>query len=260
MVFYDDKFIFNGIESKDKSVILIDTSGREVLMDYNIVHHFSLDNDFTYGGNIIYREEKETPETITLEFCYIDEYGQPAVMTENVREDLLHWLTEKKFNRFVSYDNTEHIYFLYPTKITTRINAEKKGIITVEYQPYYSYPVEEKEDIIYVNGNTEYIININSKSVDDIIYPVVEISDANGEIIISGRNKESSLGNLKVDMTNVERLYIDNKNFIVKDKIGNNLFYKIKNRDWFRIKRGKNICTLEGNGVVRIKYLVKNNR
>lgn len=71
MVFYDTRFIFDGIDSVKKNIALVDTEEKNVLMNYGTTYLETISSNTTFSGVHLFKKDNEIPQKITLEFCLV---------------------------------------------------------------------------------------------------------------------------------------------------------------------------------------------
>lgn len=255
MIFLSDKFIFNGIESSVMNIRLVDTEEKNILMNYGAVYTDNLAIENTFGGIPLYSKEYEKPEEITLQFCLVDELGEPIEWTSEKQQKIVDWLVRDEFCEFISYDSPNLIYYLKATKVKREFNYQKKGMLNITYQPYYHSPIQKNVSILKGSGN----LNIfNQEKRREFIYPVIEISNATGVISIKNNSiKDSQSFEIK-DLEQDDKVRIDCSMYVIE---GNNKkdYFSMLNREWLKIKKGENTLSITGNGTVKIKFNIEVN-
>lgn len=76
MIFKSDKFIFNGINSEEMGIRLVDSQTRDILNEYSIPFAETIKIENSFNGNPLYTYEYSAPEKVELEFCLANDYGK----------------------------------------------------------------------------------------------------------------------------------------------------------------------------------------
>lgn len=252
MIFHSDEFIFDGRNSRTEGIALVNTTDSEILMDYGIPFSNKIKAESSFGGNPFYVHEDSTPEPITIEFCLLENDNIGAIWTEEWEERILAWLVQDKFCEFQSYDYPDLYYYFIATKVTKKRNHELRGILEIEFQPYYKHPIKKIRK--KVNVVDEVLVNINNTSLSNKInYPVIKIkATKDGDLTITNESLKDKLPLKIIGLKEGQELVIDNSMYIVSDTDGNNLFHMV-NRNWLGIKQGKNNIKITGNAKVEIQ-------
>lgn len=252
MIFHSDKFIFDGISSMDMGIRLVDTVDKGVLMPYGVPFVEDIKMEHSYGENPFYTHKQNPPEKITLEFCLVDKVGSPIEWTKEIEEKVVNWFMIDKFGEFISYDYPDLVYYFRGVKASRVRNADKRGILSIEFQPYYKYPVKKYRKNIVVMGEKSTEID-NPCEIREFVYPVLEVTaKEDGDITIINESIEGARPFVIKDLKENDILKIDNKLYIVTDDKDINKFNKV-NREWFKLKKGVNKIKMVGNA--RIKFL-----
>lgn len=250
MVFHSDKFIFDGKTSSSEGIALVDTSSNDVLMDYGIPFSNKIRVENSFGGNPFYTYEDSPPDTITLEFCLLENDSTGAIWTEEQEERILNWLVQDKFCEFQSMDYPDLYFYLIATKVKKKRNHELRGILEIEFQPYYKHPIKKIKKTTEVSDEKSVTIN-NSSISEKKVYPIFSIEALdNTECIIentSFKNKKP----LKISsLKKGQKIIIDNSMHLVIGENDENLFHLV-DRNWVFLIKGIN--NLKVNGKVKIE-------
>ncbi|WP_101773519.1 phage tail domain-containing protein [Peptostreptococcus faecalis] len=251
MVFHSDRFIFDGVNSESIGIMLVTVGENDVLMDYGIPFEYKLKVESSFGDNPFYTKEESPPEPITLDFC-LTENRQAIKWSDELEKEIINWLTQDKFCEFISYDNPELVYYFRATKVTKKMTHQKKGILSVTFQPYYKHPVKKIRKDLLVEG--ERFTNINNECISrEYVYPMLEIeANASGNVEILNESIEDSEPLVVKGLEDGEKIFIDNQLFIVIDENDENKFHKV-NRHWLKLKKGTNKIKINGNVNIKIK-------
>lgn len=252
MIFHSDEFIFDGRNSKTEGIALVNTTDSEILMDYGVPFSNKLRAESSFGGNPFYVREDSTPEPISIEFCLLEDEHIGAVWTEDWEERILAWLVQDKFCEFQSYDYPDLYFYFMATKVTKKRNHQLRGILEIEFQPYYKHPIRKVRK--KVNVVEEAIITINNTSLSKKHnYPIIKIrATKDGDLTINNKSIQGSSPLKITGLKEGQEVIIDNAMYIVTDTEGNNLFHMV-NRNWLGIKHGKNDIKITGNAKVEIQ-------
>ena len=224
MIFYSDKFYYDGLYSQDLEVLLVSESS-EVLNEYGI----------SYMNG----EEKE----ITLSFCYVDSTEQPLPWNSEKLESVLGWLITDEYKEFISEDNDEVTYFLKGVGYTKRFTADMRGLIDVTFKALscYGYRNYIKE---IKNPTGEFVLT-NSSNINKTCKPVIELNNISSETI-QITNLTTNRTPFIVNTNSSKSIIIDNETGVVINDNNENLIMDC-NRKWIELGKGDNTISVEGN-------------
>lgn len=254
MVFHSDKFIFDGIHSDDLGLMLVDTgSTKSVLDKYGLEYKEELQVDHTFGGHPFFAHKENVPEKIKLEFTLVGKDMNPLPWDREMEEKIVNLFMQDKFCEFISFDHPELVYYLYGTKVNKTKNAKKEGILEVEFQPYYQYPIQRYRKNLLVQGEKTTELE-NPCSINKFQHPITEIEvledcDFTIRNLSLENSKEFKLSGLKKGQT----IKVDHSFYIVSDENENNLFH-LTNREWLKFKSGTNRLKITGNVRIKIHF------
>lgn len=256
MQFRSPYFVFDGIKSKDLGIQIITTSfsggaDRQFGVMRKINEEVGV-SDVPILNNI----SKETP-SFKIQITKATS-KKLLSFTEDDYRQIQRWLFKNEYKPFISMDNPSVLYYVIFTSASHFENTKKQGYIELEMKlnaPYgYSSIINE---MIYVNG-TKNLSIYNESSVNDFIYPDVEIelldNTSNISITNTTHGESMSLNNLESN----EHLYIYNGDIkYIESKIDpkRNLF-KNFNKNWLRLRYGKNDINITGKCKVKIIYQI----
>lgn len=252
MIFKSDKFIYDGIMAEEMGIRLVDTNTKDVLTDYSIPFTETLKVETSFGGNPFYTYESSHPEKVELEFCLADENGKAFTWSQEWEEQIIEWFMKDRFCEFISMDYPDLVYYFRGTKVSRKRNKNLKGVLVVEFQPYYKHPIKKFKSTLNAEGTLEKDVRCDIQ-FKEFIYPILEIeSTGDGDVTIQNMSIEDSQPLKITGLKNKDFMSIDNQLYIVTNKESQNLFSKV-NREWFKLKKGKNKIKITGNAKVVIK-------
>ncbi len=249
MIFKSDKFIFNGINSEEMGIRLVDSQTRDILNEYSIPFAETIKIENSFNGNPLYTYEYSAPEKVELEFCLANDYGKAYEWTQAWEEKIVSWFMQDKFCEFISMDYPDLVYYLKGTKVSRKRDKELKGMMIVEFQPYFKHPIRKLKKSVFSNGEIEFLLNCDS-SYKDLIYPIIKVEPTGkGKLEIKNLSIADSESLIINDLENEEKLIIDNNIYLVVNDKEQNMFHKV-NREWFKFRAGKNKIRITGNAKV----------
>lgn len=256
-MFISEEFWFDGVFSKDMSILLV-TTESEIINNYGFIYSKELESDKTLNNNPYYKIGEENVEDITLYFCLANMNGQSYVWDDFTLERIYDWLVQKDFKPFISKDNPELTYYLKAKKVTRKFTKDMKGYLEIVFQPYTNYAYVDFNKPIKVSRPIEIKINNKSNIEDEYCFPVFEIENLGNEDIVIGNTSLDSEPLVITGLDLNEKIYVDNLLYVVQTDEGLNRF-DCCNRNWIKLKKGNNILKLTGNFNITIsaKFPIK---
>lgn len=193
----------------------------------------------------------------SCEFSIVKEHvGGPdgEGISAEARAAIMSWLVGR--NSFLpltfhSGDNENYTYYCVFTSVKTIwVNGRCFGFrLTAEFDSPFA---RGKDDSITLSGGTHTVSILNSSSLDDYVYPIVEFTG--GSIDIVNNTDDPYRHFTFAGLPPAERVVVDNElNTITGDTHGEKLSY-FKSKKWLRLRRGNNSLTITCPGTVTIKW------
>lgn len=231
MIFYSDKFFYNGIYSQDMNISLVSESS-DILNEYGIS----------------YREGEEENE-ITLTFCYEDNMGQPLPWDNDVLESVLAWFIAGEYLEFISEDNSDVIYFLKGVGYTKRFASDMKGLIDITFKTLSNYGY--KSYVSTINNPVGEFIVLNNSNVNKLCKPIIELTNISSELI-KITNLTTNKTPFTIEIQSNKSISIDNETGIILGDNNKNLIMN-SNRKWIELAKGSNSMLVEGDCDITFK-------
>jgi len=231
MVFYSDKFYYNGVYSQDLGILLVSESSS-VLNEYGISY--------------VSREEENE---IVLSFCCVDRVEQPLPWDNEVLETVLEWFIADEYLEFISEDNIDLVYFLKGIGYTKRFTPDMKGIVDVTFKVLSNYGYRNYEKKIE-NPVDKFIISNNS-NVNKPCKPIIELTNISSNLI-KITNLTTNKTPFTIETQSNKSISIDNETGIILGDDNKNLIMN-SNRKWIELIKGDNSILVEGNCDVTFK-------
>ena len=254
-MFYSPNFSFDGIDNDMMDVILVTTANTDILNTIGTTYIETVKAENTRTDNPYYLlDSKGTTETLLLEFAYVDlKDNSPLPWDEEKIDEIVNWLYKESFKPFVSYDNDEITYYLKATKIYKKFNHEMKGMLEVEFQPYTAYGYKYFEKKIQCEDTIETKIINECTTSSEFYEPIIEVKALeSGNIEIENLSIKEDEALIIEGIEKDDKIIIDNFTYTVQNELGENKFLLV-NRNWIRLRKGKNILKITGNCEVVIK-------
>lgn len=232
MIFYSDKFYYNGTYSQDMGVLLVSESS-DVLNEYGISC-----------------ATEEAESEITLSFCYVDSLEQPLPWSSEALEIILGWLIADEYLEFISEDNDELVYFLKGVSYTKRFAPDMKGLIDVTFKVLSSYGYRSYEKKIK-NPVGKFTI-LNNSNVNKPCKPIIELTNISSEVI-QITNLTTEKAPFIINTQSSKMILIDNETGVITNENNENLIMN-SNRKWIELTKGDNSIMIEGNCDVLFKF------
>ena len=233
MIFYSDRFYYNGMYSQDCNVCLV-SEESEVLNEYGISYN-----------------ESEDDNEITLSFCYVDHVDQPMVWESEVLENVLEWLITDDYKEFISEDDDTIVYFLRGVKYVKRFTHDRRGLIDVTFKILSPHGYRKSIQTI-PSGSGSFNI-VNPSNVSKAYKPIMEIKNiSDKEITIT--NTTTNKSSFVINDVAGKDVFIDNMIGTVVDSDGNNLILNT-NRKWIELEKGNNLIKIVGDCEITFKSL-----
>lgn len=240
MRFNSDKFSFNGIHCDEKDVSL--TWGDDKFIKYGL----NVKREVSYDGiNWISKNDIQT-DTINLSIIY-EKNNVAQVWDKEKLRDIENWLMTEDFAPFISDDDEETTYYLKTVQIDRMLDPEMRGWLEVEFQPVSSYGYINQSVILrnasrFLNvKNVPSLKIINKSDLKDPYYPIIKITDLNGEITIA-----NTTTNTTFVLVGEGNITIDNKTKTIKGDNGK-CFLASSNREWIFFNQGLNNIQVLGD-------------
>lgn len=225
MIFYSDKFYYNGLYSQDLGVLLVSES-TDVLNEYGVSY---------MSGE----EERE----IVLSFCHVDSVDQPLPWDSKTLESVLGWLIADEYLEFISEDNEDIVYFLKGVGYTKRFTPDMKGLIDITFKTLTNYGY--RNYVKKIENPTDKFIVSNTSNVNKPCKPIIELSNISSETIkITNLTTEKSPFILNTQSS--KNIVIDNETGVITNDNNENLILN-SNRKWIELVKGDNSILVEGN-------------
>lgn len=231
MIFYSDKFYYDGIYSQDCNICLV-SEEDSVLNEYGISHN-----------------DRDGEDEITLSFCYVDHVDQPMIWESEVLESTLEWLITDEYKEFISEDNDTISYFLKGVRYTKRFTFDMRGLIDVTFKILSPHGYRKSIQVI-PSGSTAFNI-VNPSNISKPYKPIIEIKNISDSNIIITNTTTNKTPFIIEDVAGKD-IFIDNMIGTVVDSEGNNLILNT-NRKWIELEKGNNLIAVDGNCEVIFK-------
>lgn len=240
MRFNSDKFSLNGVHCSEKQVSLL--WGDDQFIEYGL----TFDKPVEFDGLTWKDKNNEQPDPIKLNIIY-DVDNLAKKWTKEKLEDIESWLITDDFVPFVSDDDLDVTYYLKTVNILRRLDANMKGWLEVEFQPISNFGYINQNIIV---RNTARFLNmksipslsiINKSNLNKPYYPIIKISNLNGEISIVNQTTDTTF-----TLEGEGNITIDNKMRTIFDDKGNNLLMS-SNRKWIFLEKGVNKIQVMGD-------------
>ena len=231
MIFYSDKFYYNGIYSRDMGISLVSESS-DILNEYGVS----------------YREDEEESE-ITLSFCYEDSVGQPLSWGNDVLETVLEWFIAGEYLGFISEDNSDVIYFLKGIGYTKRFTSDMKGLLDITFKSLSNYGY--KSYISKINNPTDKFVVTNNSNVNKSCKPIIELTNISSDLI-KITNLTTNKTPFTIETRSNKSVSIDNETGIILGDDNKNLIMN-SNRKWIELAKGDNSILVEGDCDITFK-------
>lgn len=224
MIFYSDKFYYDGTYSEDCGIYLV-SEKSEILSEYGVSYNQEENNE------------------IVLTFCYANSLNQPLPWDVEVLESFLEWVITDEYKEFISEDNEEIAYFFKGISYKKRFTFDMKGLVDVTFK--VMSPCGYRKSVLTAsNGETGFSI-VNPSNISKPYKPIIELKNImTPSITIT--NTTSNKNSFTIENLSDKDVYIDNMMGTVTDSDGKNLIMNT-NRSWIELEKGKNIINVEGD-------------
>lgn len=253
-MFNDKYFIFDGVRSKDFNIAIVSVGDNDTDRQFGIKRNITEVDGVNVP--IFTGVENECP-TKNITIAKLDSYNEIIPFNKGEKDRISSWLFKNEYKPFISMDDENKVYYVMFTEGNIYTNGLEQGYInlTMRLSSPYAYS-NVMNDFVRVSKYKE--INIfNDNNINEDIIPDIEIEmlgDSNKIEILNKMN--GSRFSLK-DLEKGEhvRVYGDSLLDIVslKDK-EKNLFEK-SNKDFLRLRNGRNKIEIKVNGIADVKII-----
>ena len=230
MIFYSDKFYYNGLYSQDLGVLLVSES-TDVLNEYGI----------SYMSG----EESE----IVLSFCYVDSVDQPLPWNNENLESILGWLMADEYLEFISEDNKDIVYFLKGIGYKKRFTPDMKGLIDVTFKALSGYGY--RNYVKKIEKPVGEFVLLNNSNINKPCKPIIELSNISSETI-QITNLTTQKAPFVINTQSSKSIVIDNETGVITNDNNENLIMS-SNRKWIELIKGDNTMLVEGDCDITFK-------
>lgn len=245
-MFHSENCYWDNINMADIGLCLI-TFENDILDTYGITYKENINMDSNYSDNPFFMSDKKESEDIVLNFCLLDEFGEPMPWSDEKLAEVCDLFITDTFKPFRSFDNLNYTYFLKATQIVKKLTLKRTGYLEITFKPYSCYVYDVMEYNVRVDG--EYKLKIfNNSNVDGLYAPVIKIENLGDELTVNAITNTTT-GSQALEITNVnhmETITIDNRYYTVVNQDGDNKFSSC-NRKWIGLSKGHNELKITGN-------------
>ena len=247
MQFLSEKFSLNGISSDSMGVILI-TLDDDVLRDFGNIYNNDLSVDANFNNTPFYSDNITKDKDMVLNIMLVEKDEiTPAEWDVSTISMVCDWLISDNFQPFISYDNSNIVYYIKCTNIDKKFTNDMKGYLECTFKIFDNNAYYRSNTFLNVVGS-ESVNIVNVSDYDSEYKPVVKITNNDtSNIIISSNDREMVISDLGVGDT----IIIDNKMKTVADINGENKLSNC-NREWISLYPGSNTLRVNGNCQVEI--------
>ena len=256
---------FNGQSASDFGLLCLQEGDSEDLND-QVGGTYEIKKDVIPSKKTfcLYESNITEPTTFNLMFMhcncdseYIDLDEQYAIIDWLIFENEYKWLQ-------INTEGYENILFrakFYNPQLKT--NGSKAFAMTftcmLDSGHAYSEEIIKKYTVTH-DSNTFTLFN-NSSFKNMYIYPTMQIIiGENTEALEIENLSEENSSRHKFRLTNLQEgdsIFVDGENKIMYREASNDSLLQDFNKQWFRLKQGKNIIKITGNVTITIKYREK---
>ena len=240
-MFKSPYFIWKGESCKDY-FIMITTTDNEVVNDFGLPYSKSLTKE---EGKFIYKEEDVDTEEIEMNLTLIDEATNTGVVwTQDTYRRICKWLKSDEFEKFISYDDLDSVYYMKVVKIQPCFtHGNPIGWIKVTFKPLdnNAYRICKVDEI--VRGTKEITIYNDSEDDYEPLLIITNLGSDDNTISVN----DFSITDLKED----ETVYVDNYMTTVVNTYGENRLPGC-NREWIKLKPGENKLFVSGDCMITV--------
>ena len=240
-MFKSPYFIWKGESCKDY-FIMITTTDNEVVNDFGLPYSKSLTKE---EGKFIYKEEDVDTEEIEMNLTLIDEATNTGVVwTQDTYRRICKWLKSDEFEKFISYDDLDSVYYMKVVKIQPCFtHGNPIGWIKVTFKPLdnNAYRICKVDEI--VRGTKEITIYNDSEDDYEPLLIITNLGSDDNTISVN----DFSITDLKED----ETVYVDNYMTTVVNTYSENKLPGC-NREWVKLKPGENKLFVSGDCMITV--------
>lgn len=252
MIFTSTDFIFDGKQSRDFNIKLVNYEGTRTGM-FGI--HQSVEEEQAWNRDIPnFYGTKLTAPTFNLVFARVDKNHKPVPFTQEDREKVIRWLCKREYKPFISYDNLGIVYYMIFMQIERSIFINDTEYLTLycKLNAPYGFTNLMNNPITNYNTTRQFIIENKSNIVDEI-NPIIEIELLEDSKNVKIRNltlgQEMSFTNLDLR----EKLTVYNDLRFIKSSTDKQRYNNF-NRKWITLGYGVNHFEIEGKCKVNFVY------
>ena len=253
MQFNNFYFRFDGLNSRDKNLVLVTVDGLSQNNQNGL--QFGVNKTIAYSQNSNDISSIDIkPLTIPVTIMKLDGYGIPMPYEPYELDEICRWLFQDEFKPFISFDDTSIVSYVMFTQGNNFKNSANEGCLnlTMTLSDGYAY-THQKVEYVRVTGS-KVIEVINNSNFQRFVYPDIEF-----ELI--GDNTNLSIKNLdfgeSMDFTGLEKnehIYCYNDGLkYVESKVDKTRILNTKFNDkWIKLHYGKNRIKVTGDCIIKI--------
>lgn len=259
MAFSGCEFSFNGRPSREFGMVVYDLDSHRQDETFRFASAKKILEDRLEGRStpLTYGRKQGDPMQFTLVFGPKDEEGLPNFLDRWDMERIANWLTAPQGYSWLEIEQPDLQDVRYRCAIT-ELESISFGMHPLAFQctvtcdsPYaYSYPEVYS---LNLTGGEKKVLLKNRSTGDEFYYPRLEIETNGGtEFSIVNHSidgEEFALQNLP---PSIYQIFVDAENEVITTSLDTLNPYECFNFCYLRLRRGDNVLSLKGHGLVKI--------
>ena len=240
-MFKSPYFMWKGESCKDYS-IMITTTNNDIVNDFGLPYSKNLTKE---EGKLIFREQDTDADEFEVNLTLVDEEkNEGIVWTQDTYRRICRWLKSDGFEKFISYDDLDSVYYMKVTKIQPCFTYGKPiGWLKVTFKPLSNeaYRIVKVDEI--VRGTKEIVIYNDSEKDYEPLLIITNLGSSKNVISVNN----FSITDLKED----ETVYVDNYMTTVVSTYDENKLQGC-NREWVKLRPGENRLLVSGDCMITV--------